>query len=150
MFSRSRIPAIITALCATLLIAGCSSSGTVAGSGSPNTTTGALTGGTSGGSGGNGGNDSTDAGCSEATSAIQNAMKAENTNDVPAGLKVATTSIAQLRDAAQTTQKPGGKDAMNKVADDLQAVVTQVQSGQQPSIHQALADAQSVMDICGA
>ena len=145
MSSRPRIPAIFCAVAATLLIAGCSSSGTVAQSGSPNTTTGALTGGASGGSSGSGG---TDAGCSEAGQAIQNAEKAARSNDIPAGLKVAATSISQLRDAALTTQEPGGKDAMNKVADDMQDFVTQLQNGQQPSTHQVLADAQSVMDIC--
>ncbi len=47
-------------------------------------------------------------------------------------------------------QKPGGKDAMNKVAGDLQAVVTQAESGHRPSAHQALTDAQVVAGIRGS
>ncbi|WP_194916611.1 hypothetical protein [Catenulispora rubra] len=133
---------MIGAVCVALLVAGCSSSGTVGGSGSSNSSVGSLTGGASGGS---------DAGCTEALQAIQNAEKvANNTDDVQGAVKVATASIGQLRDAANITQKPGGKDAMNKVADDVQAVVTGVENGQKPSARQALTDAQVVVGLCGS
>ncbi|MEY9863061.1 hypothetical protein ABH935_008710 [Catenulispora sp. GAS73] len=144
MSSRPHISAVFGAACVALLIAGCSSSGTVGGDASSNSAVGGLTGGNSAGS------DGSDAGCTEAMQAIQNAEKAQSSTDLQAVLKVANTSISQLRDAAQTTQKPGGKDAMNKVADDIQTVVSQAESGQQPSPRQALADAQVVAGICGS
>lgn len=82
--------------------------------------------------------------------AIQNAEKAQKSDGPQAALNVADTSIGQLRQAALVTRKPGGKDAMNKVADDIQALVTQAESGQNPSTHQAVTDAQVVAGICGA
>ena len=156
MSSRPHISAVFGAVCAALLIAGCSSSGTVGGSASSNNDVSGFTGGTSGGTSGgasggtSGGSGGSDAGCTEAMQAIQNAEKAQNSTDAQSVLKVAQTSISQLRDAAQNTQKPGAKDAMNKVADDIQDIVTQAESGQQPSPQKALSDAQVVIGICGS
>lgn len=156
MSGRSSMPPVLGAVCVALFVAGCSSSGTVGAEGSSNHSVGSLTGGTShgasdGGSDGSssGSSDGDDAGCTEALRAIQNAEQAANdTNDVQGAVDTATTSVGQLRDAANTTQKPGGKEAMNKVADDVQAVIDTAQSGQQPSTHQALTDAQAVIELC--
>lgn len=155
MSSRPRVLALAGAVCVTVLLAaGCSSSGTI-GSGSANGAAAGLTGGTSGGSGdsggssGSGGNTGGDAGCNQAIVAIQNAEKAQNSADPQTAIKGAETSIGQLRAAANATQKPGGKDAINKVADDLQAIVTQATNGQTPDTSQALTDAQQVASICG-
>lgn len=150
MSARPRMSAIVGAACVAMLLAGCSSSGTVGVDGLSKGGAGAVTAGTSDSPSGQTGGASGDAGCSEALPAIQNAEKAQKSNDPQAALKVAATSIGQLRQAALVTQKPGGKDAMNKVADDMQAVVTQAESGQKPSTHQAVADAQVVAGICGA
>jgi hypothetical protein len=154
MSSRPRIPVLIGAVCAAVLLAGCSSSGTISG-GSSNDSSGGFTGGTSGGSTGSsggtsGGNGGTDAGCAQALLAVQNAEKAQNSSNPQTALNALNTSIGQLRNAAGKTQKPGGKDAMNKVADDLEAIKTQAQSGQNPSTQQALDDAQQIATICGA
>jgi hypothetical protein len=146
MSSRHRIPVLVGAVCTAVLLAGCSSSGTVGGNNAAQGTSG----GTSGGTGGATGGAASDRGCSEALLAIQNAEKAQNSTNPQAALQALTTSIGQLRDAAQATQVSGGKDAMNKVADDLQAIETQAQSGQQPSTSQALADGQAVVTLCGA
>ena len=148
---------MVGAVCAALLLAGCSSSGTVGGKGSSSGGVGGFTGGTSGGTGGSsggigglsGGSGGTDAGCAEAAVAIQNAEKAQNSTSPQSALKGVQTAIGQLRDAALTTQKPGGKDAMNKVADDLEEILTQAKSGQTPSTQQALTDAQAVASACG-
>ena len=149
MSTRPRIPALVGAVCAAMLLAGCSSSGTV-GSGSSATggAKGGFAGGATGGTGGTTGG-STDASCSQAMLAIQNAEKAQNSTSPQAALQGVSTSIGQLRAAALTTQKPGGKDAMNKVADDLQNILNEARSGQTPDTQQALTDAQAVQSICG-
>ncbi len=131
------------AVCAALLLAGCSSSGTVGAGGSSSGGVGGLTGATSGG------NSGPDTGCTQAMLAIQNAEKAQTNTNLQAAVSAANTSIGQLRAAALATQKPGGRDAMNKVADDLQAIVTQVAAGHQPDTTSALRDAQIVAGICG-
>jgi hypothetical protein len=153
MSSRSRIPVLVGAVCAAVLLAGCSSSGTV-GTASSTGAAGAASGGAAGGSGGTGGTggDSAggaDAGCTEAMLAIQNAEKAQNSSSGQAAIQGAQTSIGQLRAAANATKKPGGKYAINKVADDLQAIVTQAAQGQTPDTSLALTDAQQVASICG-
>lgn len=157
MSSRPRIPLLIGAACTALLLAGCSSSGTISGGGSAGGTLGGLTGGASGDSGGSsgttggtGGTDAgTDAGCTSAMLAIQNAEKNQNATNPQTALQALSTSIGQLRAAANTTKKPGGKDAMNRVAADLQTILTNAQSGQTPDTQQAFTDAQLVADICG-
>jgi hypothetical protein len=153
MSIRSRTPALAGVVCAALLLAGCSSSGTVGGSAQGGTAglVGGATGGSGGTSGGTGGTGGTDAGCTQAQSAIENAEQAQsethtNPKDV---LNKVTTDMNQLRTAATTTQKPGAAQAMNKVADDLQSLLTQSQSGQNPDPSTALADAQTVLTICG-
>ncbi|WP_194915512.1 hypothetical protein [Catenulispora rubra] len=143
MSTRPRIPAMAGAVCAALLLAGCSSSGTVGAGGSSSGGVGGLTGATSGG------NSGPDTGCTQAMLAIQNAEKAQTNTNLQAAVSAANTSIGQLRAAALATQKPGGRDAMNKVADDLQAIVTQVAAGHQPDTTSALRDAQIVAGICG-
>ena len=148
MSSRPRIPVLVGAVCAAVLLAGCSSSGTISGNGSSNNAAGGFTGGTSGG--GSGGSGGSDAGCNEALLAVQNAEKAQNSSNPQTALNALNTSIGQLRNAASKTQKPGGKDAINKVADDLAAIKTQAQSGQTPDTQQAFTDAQAVATICGA
>jgi hypothetical protein len=156
MSSRSRIPVLVGAVCAAVLLAGCSSSGTV-GTASSTGAAGAASGGAAGGSGGTGGTGGTggdsaggaDAGCTEAMLAIQNAEKAQNSSSGQAAIQGAQTSIGQLRAAANATKKPGGKYAINKVADDLQAIVTQAAQGQTPDTSLALTDAQQVASICG-
>lgn len=145
MSTRPRIPVSIGVACAALLLAGCSSSGTI-GAGTTSSTGGSVTGGKTGGSSGGTG---TDSGCAQAILAIQGAEKAQNSASPQTQLKGVQTSIGQLRSAAQTTHKPGGKDAMNKVADDLQTIINQAESGQTPSTQQALNDAQVVATICG-
>ncbi|MEY9856367.1 type IV secretory pathway TrbL component [Catenulispora sp. GAS73] len=153
MSTRPRIPAVVGTVCAALLLAGCSSSGTVGAGGTSSGGVGGLTGGTSGGtggtSGGTGGNSGTDTGCTQAMLAIQNAERAQTNTNLQAAVSAANTSIGQLRAAAAVTQKPGGKDAMNKVADDLQAIVSQAAAGRQPDTSEALRDAQIVASICG-
>lgn len=160
MSTRPRIPAVAGAVCAALLLAGCSSSGTVGAGGSSGGGVAGLTGGTSGGTGGtsggtggtggtSGGTGGTDTGCTQAMLAIQDAEKAQTNTNLQAAVSAANTSIGQLRAAALATQKPGGRDAMNKVADDLQAIVTQVAAGHQPDTTSALRDAQIVAGICG-
>ena len=148
----------VGAVCATLLLAGCSSSGTVgSGSstgGSTSGTSGGLIGGSTGGtSGGEDSDDSnsggSDAGCTEAATAIQNAEQAQHSNDPQSVLKTLQTSISQLHDAASKTKKPGGKDAINKVADDLNDILSQAQSGQEPDTSQAFDDADALAQICG-
>ena len=160
MSTRPRIPAVVGAVCAALLLAGCSSSGTVGAGGTSSGGVGGVTGGTSGGTGGtggtsggtggtSGGNGGTDTGCTQAMLAIQNAERAQTNTNLQAAVSAANTSIGQLRAAASATQKPGGKDAMNKVADDLQAIVSQAAAGRQPDTSEALRDAQIVASICG-
>lgn len=141
MSTRPRVPALAAAVCAALLLAGCSSSGTV-GNSTP------AAGGTGGATGGNTGG-GTDTSCAQAMLAIQNAEKAQNSSSPQAALQGVSTSIGQLHAAALTTQKPGGKDAMNKVADDLQNILNEARSGQTPDTQQALTDAQVVATICG-
>lgn len=149
-----RIPALAGAVCAcaALLLAGCSSSGTVGSSSTTGGATGGVTGGSAGGtSGATGGTvgGGTDTSCQQAMLAIQNAEKAQNNSNAQAALQGVSTSIGQLHAAALTTQKPGGKDAMNKVADDLQNILNEARSGQTPDTQQALTDAQAVATICG-
>lgn len=154
MSIRSRTPALAGVVCAALLLAGCSSSGTVGGSAQGGTAglVGGTTGGTTGGSGGTSdGTGGADAGCAQAQSAIENAEQAQseiatNPQDV---LSKVTTDMNQLRTAATTTQKPGAAQAINKVADDLQSLLAQSQSGQNPDPSTALADARTVLTICG-
>ncbi|ACU73241.1 hypothetical protein Caci_4377 [Catenulispora acidiphila DSM 44928] len=150
MSTRPRIPVSVGVACAALLLAGCSSSGTI-GAGTTSSTGGSVTGGgiTGGKTGGSSGATGTDSGCAQAILAIQGAEKAQNSASPQTQLKGVQTSIGQLRSAAQTTRKPGGKDAMNKVADDLQTIINQAESGQTPSTQQALNDAQVVATICG-
>jgi hypothetical protein len=81
--------------------------------------------------------------------AIQNAEKAQTSTDPQSALKTADTSIAQLQDAAHKTKKPGGKDAINKVADDLQNILAQAQNGKIPDESGAMADAQTIVTVCG-
>ena len=135
-----RMPALAGAVCAALLLAGCSSTGTV---GSVSAAGGAAggTGGTTGGG--------TDPGCRQAMIAIQNAEKAQNAADPQAAFQGVSTSIGQLHAAAFTSKKPGAKDAINKVADDLQNIINETRSGQTPDTQQALTDAQAVAGICG-
>jgi len=147
MSTRPRIPAVAGAVCAALLLAGCSSSGTVGAGGSASGGVAGLTGGTSGGTGGT--SSGPDAGCTSAMLAIQSAERAQTNTNLQAAVSAANTSIGQLRAAAATTQKPGGKDAMNKVADDLQSIVSQAAAGHQPDTSEALRDAQIVASICG-
>jgi hypothetical protein len=141
----------VGAVCAALLLAGCSSSGTVgSGTSAAGGTTGGLTGGTTGKTGGtSGGTTGTDTSCAQAMLAIQNAEKAQNSTSPQAALQGVSTSIGQLHAAALTTQKPGAKDAMNKVADDLQNILNEARNGQTPDTQQALTDAQAVATICG-
>lgn len=151
MSTRPRIPALagVVCACAALLLAGCSSSGTVGESSSATGgVTGGFAGGTSGKSGGTtgGGNDTS---CQQAMLAIQNAERAQNSASAQAALQGVSTSIGQLHAAALTTKKPGGKDAMNKVADDLQNILNEARNGQTPDTQQALTDAQAVATICG-
>lgn len=155
MSTRPGIPALVVVACAAVLLAGCSSSGTISGDSAANTTGGVSGGGTvgtggSGGTGGSSGGGGGDTGCNQAMLAIQNAEKAQNSANPQTALKGVNTSISQLRAAALTTQKAGGKDAMNKVADDLQAVLSAAESGQQPDTQQALTDAQVVATVCGS
>jgi len=151
MSVRSRIPALAGVACAALLLAGCSSSGTVGGSARGGTA--GLSGGTTGGSGGTSdGTGGADAGCAQAQSAIANAEQAQseiatNPQDV---LSKVTTDMNQLRTAATTTQKPGAAQAMNKLADDLQNILAQSRTEQNPDPSTALADAQTVLTICGS
>jgi len=154
MSVRSRIPALAGVACAALLLAGCSSSGTVGGSARGGTAglSGGTTGGSGGTSGGTGGTGGTDAGCTQAQSAIENAEQAQseissNPQDV---LHKVTTDMDQLRTAATTTQKPGAAQAMNKLADDLQNILAQSRTEQNPDPSTALADAQTVLTICGS
>jgi hypothetical protein len=155
MSTRPRIPALAGAVCAcaALLLAGCSSSGTVGGSTSATGgVTGGFAGGTTGGTSGKSGGTTgggTDTSCQQAMLAIQNAEKAQNSTSAQAALQGVSTSIGQLHAAALTTQKPGGKDAMNKVADDLQNILNEARNGQTPDTQQALTDAQAVATICG-
>jgi hypothetical protein len=130
-----------------MLLAGCSSSGTI-GSASSNAA-GGVNGGATGGTGGAVGGAGTDAGCAQAMAAIQGAEKAQNSASPQTAFKGVNASIGELRAAAVTTKKPGGKDAMNKVADDLQNVVTLAEQGQTPDTQGALKDAQIVAGICG-
>ena len=149
MSTRPRIPALAGAVCVALLLAGCSSSGTVGESSSATGgAAGGLVGGTSGGSGGTTGG-GTDTSCQQAMLAIQNAEKAQNSASAQGALQGVSTSIGQLHAAALTTKKPGGKDAMNKVADDLQNILNEARNGQTPDTQQALTDAQAVATICG-
>ncbi|MEY9929045.1 type IV secretory pathway TrbL component [Catenulispora sp. GP43] len=150
MSTRPGIPALVAVACAAVLLAGCSSSGTIS-AGSASDTTGGQAAGSTGGSGGTGGTSGggSDNGCTQAMLAIQNAEKAQNSADPQTALKGVNTSISQLRAAALTTQKPGGKDAMNKVADDLQNIMNAAEAGQQPDTQQALTDAQVVATVCG-
>lgn len=152
MSTRPRVPALAGAVCAcaALLLAGCSSSGTVGDSGSATGgVTGGFAGGTSGGTGGTTGGGDGDTSCQQAMLAIQNAEKAQNSSSQQAALQGVSTSIGQLHAAALTTKKPGGKDAMNKVADDLQNILNEARNGQNPDTQQALTDAQAVATICG-
>lgn len=144
MSVRPRIPVMVGAACAAVLLAGCSSSGTI-GSASSNANGGFAGGATGGAVGGSG----TDSGCSQAMIAIQDAEKAQNSSNPQAALQGVNTSIGELRTAALTTKKPGGKDAMNKVADDLQNVVNLAMQGQTADTQGALKDAQIVAGICG-
>lgn len=164
MITQPRILVGVGAVCAALLLAGCSSSGTISGS-SKGGSSGGFIGGSSAGSssGGSssgltGGDDSDagasdsgggDAGCAEAATAIQNAEQAQHSNDPQSVLKSLQTSISQLHDAASKTKKPGGKDAINKVADDLNDILSQAQSGQEPDTSQAFDDADALAQICG-
>ena len=105
MSTRPRIPALVGAVCAAMLLAGCSSSGTV-GSGSSATggAKGGFAGGATGGTGGTTGG-STDASCSQAMLAIQNAEKAQNSTSPQAALQGVSTSIGQLRDGARAADR---------------------------------------------
>ena len=151
MSIRTHAPTLASAVCAALLLAGCSSSGTIGSSAKSGTA--GLVGGTTGGTGGtSGGTGGADAGCTKALSAIADAEQAQaeistNPRDV---MNKVTTDKSQLRAAATMTHKPGAAQAMNKVADDLQALLTQARSGQHTDPSTALADAQAVLTICGS
>lgn len=163
-------------MCAALLLAGCSSSGTV-GSGKPggkgfaggtgkypsitlpgvagstgdsggtSGSSGGASGGNSGAaSGGNGGDD----GCTQALIAIQSAKGAQSAGSPQEAASTIEHSIAQLNDAAGHTQKPGAADAITKVSGDLQAILAQLSNGQQPDTSTALTDAQAVVTACGS
>jgi hypothetical protein len=150
MSIRSRTPALAGVVCAALLLAGCSSSGTVGGSAQGGTA--GQVGGTTGGSGGtSGGTGGTDAGCTQARSAIENAEQAqpEIATDPQDVANKLTTDMSQLRTAATITQTPGAAQAMNKVADDVQHLLDQARSGPSGDPSAALADAQTVLTICG-
>ncbi|MBS2533616.1 hypothetical protein KGQ20_12630 [Catenulispora sp. NF23] len=140
-------------MCAALLLAGCSSSGTVGGSahGSTAGLLGSTTGGSGGTSGGTGGTGSSDAGCAQAQTAIADAEQAQSeigTNPQDVVTKV-TTDMGQLRTAATMTQNQDAAQAMNKVADDMQSILSQAANGQNPDPSTALADAKTVLTICG-
>lgn len=170
MSTRHRIPVLAAAAsAAVLLLAGCSSSGVVGShSGSSKGSSGGFTGGTGGdsdlsadsdlsgdssgdSSGGSNGGDSaggTDPGCAAAMSAIQNAEKLQDTSDPKAALNGIQTAISQLHSAAGKTHKPGAKQAINKVADDLGSILDQAKSGTAPDTAKALTDAEAVATAC--
>lgn len=154
MSTRPSITVLVGAAFAAVLLAGCSSSGSISGSGSQGSAvggTGGVPGSASGSTpaGASGGNGSVDKGCAQAMTAIQDAEKAQNNPNPQDALQEATTDIGQIRAAAATTKKPGGQAAMNKVADDLQTIVNEVAAGQKPDTSQALDDGQEVVRVCG-
>lgn len=168
MSTRHRVPLTVALSAAALLVAGCSSSGTVGESGgssggkgsSGGSSSGGLLGGSSGDSSGgssgdssggsSGGSGMSDAGCATALGAIQNAMKLQHSTDKAAAYSGLQTSIRQLHTAAGKTKVPGAKDAMNQVADDLSGIIDSVKSGKSPDTSQALTDASKVAELCGA
>ncbi|MBW8804171.1 MAG: hypothetical protein JF587_09995 [Catenulisporales bacterium] len=150
---------------AALLVAGCSSSGTVGShSGSSKGSSGGFTGGTGGdfdnsdsssdsSSGGSSGGDlagGSDPGCVAAMTAIQNATKLQSSTDPKSIVTGLQTAAGQLHSAAGKTHKAGAKQAMNKVADDLGDIIDRVKSGKAPDTAQALIDAEDVSTACGA
>lgn len=165
MSTRDRIPFFVALSAAALLAAGCSSSGTIGqGSGSSGGSSGGSggvlggsdsSGGSSGGvlggssgdsSGGSKGGD--DAGCAEARTAIQNAMKLQDSTDPQAALSGLKTASRQMHDAAGKTKNQDTKDAMNKVSDDLSSMASEVQRGKMPDTSQAMDDARAVAEAC--
>jgi hypothetical protein len=144
MSTRPRIPVLFASACAALVLAGCSSTGadSAAGAAQGSSGAGVLTGGETVGT-------SADAGCTEAMTALQNAEKVQRTQDPQTAVKTVDTSISQLQDAAGKTRKPGGKEAMTKVADDLQTIMSQAKIGKTPDESGAMTDAQALATICG-
>jgi hypothetical protein len=176
MSARHRVSILVAATStAALLLAGCSSSGTIGqgsstkhqGSSSAGSSGGVLggsdsnadstdgsSGGSSGGSsdssGSSGGSGADDPGCVAAMKAIASAQQAQHSSDAKSAISGVQTSISQLHAASGEAKKPGVKKAIDKVAGDLQDILSQVQSGKQPSTSKALTDAQALADVCAA
>ncbi|MFL6112418.1 MAG: hypothetical protein ACJ786_13840 [Catenulispora sp.] len=151
MSTRHRPPVLAaTAFAAVLLVAGCSSSGTV---GSHGGSSKGSSGGFTGGTGGDSDNSSdlitgSDPGCAVALTAIQNATKLQSAGDPTSALTGIQTAISQLHSAAGKTRKPDAKQAIDKVADDLGTILDQAKSGKVPDTDQALTDASAVATAC--
>ncbi|NUR59746.1 MAG: hypothetical protein HOV87_13915 [Catenulispora sp.] len=163
MSTRDRLPFVVALSAAALLAAGCSSSGTIGhGSGSSGGSSGDSSGGSSGGSsssggllGGSSGGSSggskaggADAGCAEALTAIQSALKLQGSTNPQSALSGLKSASRQMHDAAGKTKNQDAKDAMNKVSDDLSSMASEVQRGKTPDTSQAMSDAGAVAEAC--
>jgi len=115
---------------------------------------GSSSGGSSSGSSSSGGSSGgalaggADPGCAAALVAIQNAERLQSSSDPKVVISGIRTSISQLHSAADKAKKPGAKQAINKVADDLQGILSQAQSGKNPDSSKALTDAEAVAEVC--
>jgi hypothetical protein len=168
MSVRYRVPALICAAsAAALLLGGCGSSGTVSSikgggtSGGTSTTGGSSTGGnnptpsagdttspaaSTGGALAGLGSLSTDPGCKEALTALSDLTALQS--DPTKALTQFPATIAKIRDGANTTQRPGAKDAINKMADDFQGVLDGLSKGQTPDQTKLQADGEAVGLAC--